>query len=92
LTRLKIDRSFIDGVHRDPHNASIVDTIIAMARIQGLELTAEGVESEQEKDWLQQRGCHHIQGYLYSRPLPLDKFLAFCDERARAARPGEIVA
>jgi diguanylate cyclase (GGDEF)-like protein/PAS domain S-box-containing protein len=92
LTRLKIDRSFIDGVHRDPHNASIVDTIIAMARIQGLELTAEGVESEQEKDWLQQRGCHHIQGYLYSRPLPLEKFLEFCDERARAAGPEEILA
>ncbi len=81
LTRLKIDRSFVTGVHQDPHNASIVDTIIAMARIQGLALTAEGVETEEEKGWLLQRGCSQIQGYLYSRPLPLDEFIAFCDAR-----------
>jgi sensor c-di-GMP phosphodiesterase-like protein len=49
-----------------------------MARIQGLELTAEGVETELEKDWLLQRGCHQVQGYLYARPLPLEAFMAYC--------------
>jgi diguanylate cyclase (GGDEF)-like protein/PAS domain S-box-containing protein len=89
LTRLKIDRSFVDGVHKDTHNASIVDTIIAMARIQRLELTAEGVETAEEQDWLLQRGCRQIQGYLHSRPVPLGEFIDFCASRQLDTQDGE---
>jgi diguanylate cyclase (GGDEF)-like protein/PAS domain S-box-containing protein len=85
VERLKIDRSFISGVDKDPHNASIVDTILAMARVQGMQVTAEGVETEHERDWLRQRGCTHIQGFFYSRPLPFDDFVRFCDEFSHRA-------
>ncbi|MCU7904413.1 MAG: EAL domain-containing protein [Candidatus Thiodiazotropha sp. (ex Epidulcina cf. delphinae)] len=76
--RLKIDRSFIVGVDVDPHNAAIVETILAMSRIQQLEVTAEGVERTKELEWLTDRGCNHIQGYYYSRPLKVDDFVRFC--------------
>jgi len=76
--RLKIDRSFVSGVDGDPHNAAIVETILAMARIQQLSVTAEGVERWEECDWLQERDCNHIQGFLFSRPLRVDDFIGFC--------------
>ncbi|MCU7916004.1 MAG: bifunctional diguanylate cyclase/phosphodiesterase [Candidatus Thiodiazotropha sp. (ex Gloverina cf. vestifex)] len=76
--RLKIDRSFIIDVNTDTHNAAIVETILAMAKIQQLAVTAEGVELVEEKAWLMERGCSHIQGYLYSRPLTVDDFIRFC--------------
>ncbi|MCU7933845.1 MAG: EAL domain-containing protein [Candidatus Thiodiazotropha sp. (ex Dulcina madagascariensis)] len=76
--RLKIDRSFIIGVDGDPHNAAIVETVLAMARIQQLAVTAEGVERAEERQWLMDRGCNHIQGYYYSHPLPIDDFVKFC--------------
>ncbi|MCU7806305.1 MAG: EAL domain-containing protein [Candidatus Thiodiazotropha sp. (ex Semelilucina semeliformis)] len=78
--RLKIDRSFITDVNTDTHNAAIVETILAMAKIQQLAVTAEGVEQIEEKTWLMDRGCSHIQGYLYSRPLTVDSFIQFCNE------------
>lgn len=76
--RLKIDRSFITDVNTDTHNAAIVETILAMAKIQQLAVTAEGVELPEEKAWLMDRGCNHIQGYLYSRPLTVNDFVRFC--------------
>ncbi|MCU7795767.1 MAG: bifunctional diguanylate cyclase/phosphodiesterase [Candidatus Thiodiazotropha sp. (ex Myrtea spinifera)] len=78
--RLKIDRSFITDVNTDTHNAAIVETILAMAKIQQLAVTAEGVEQIEEKTWLMDRGCSHIQGYLYSRPLTVDGFIQFCND------------
>jgi EAL domain-containing protein (putative c-di-GMP-specific phosphodiesterase class I) len=78
MGRLKIDRSFISGVDGDKQNASIVETILAMARIQQLAVTAEGVERWEECDWLRERACNNIQGFLFSRPLKVDDFVGFC--------------
>jgi diguanylate cyclase (GGDEF)-like protein/PAS domain S-box-containing protein len=69
LDKLKIDQSFVRNLNAEGSDASIVQAIIALA--QALELTtiAEGVESETQRDFLQQLGCREMQGYLFSRPL-----------------------
>ena len=74
LKVLKIDRSFIKDL--DAHNSHrvLVDTIIAMAHSLKLEVVAEGVETQQQLDYLRARNVDIIQGYLYSPPLPADEF------------------
>jgi EAL domain-containing protein (putative c-di-GMP-specific phosphodiesterase class I) len=63
----------------DPDDAVIVDTIIAMARHLGLEVIAEGVETEAELKFLQDHGCGCYQGYYFSKPLPADGFVKFLE-------------
>jgi len=77
IDKLKIDRSFIKDIPEDQDDIAIVKTIIALANNLSLELIAEGVETEQQKNFLFKEGCHNIQGYLYSKPLPADKCREF---------------
>lgn len=70
LDRLKIDRSFVESCHRDSHDAAIVDTVINLAHNMALEVLAEGVETDDQLRFLQQRGCEVAQGYLFSPPCP----------------------
>ena len=65
---LKIDRTFMAGVVQDERDAAIVRTIIAMARNLGLDVVAEGVETEAQLDFLARVGCGKAQGYLLGRP------------------------
>ena len=74
LDQLKIDRSFVHDLHNDPHDAAIAKTIIALARSMGLEVIAEGVETEAERDFLLAAGCLSYQGFLFSRPVPVEDF------------------
>ncbi len=74
VDRLKIDKSFVQGVPVDRDDASIVTTIIAMARSLNLKVIAEGVEDAAQRDFLQQQGCDEYQGFFFSRPLPVDEF------------------
>ena len=78
FTRLKIDKSFVDGLPDDPDSASVTRAIIGLARNFGLSVTAEGVERADQLAFLQQAGCDEIQGYYYARPMPLPEFLVFC--------------
>jgi diguanylate cyclase (GGDEF)-like protein len=71
---LKIDRSFVAGLGRDPRDAAVVDAVIALAHGLGLEVVAEGVETEAQRSTLQARGCHLGQGFLFAAPLPVDAF------------------
>ena len=71
---LKIDRSFINQIHEDERQASIVETIIAMAKNLHLEAVAEGVETLEQKDFLISKGCHQFQGYYFSRPIAFDDY------------------
>jgi diguanylate cyclase len=66
---LKIDRSFTRNIYADPKDASLVETIISMAHNLNLKVIAEGVETEEQLQFLQQKQCNEAQGYFFSRPI-----------------------
>lgn len=74
LDTLKIDSSFVFKLPDNHNDAVVVQTIISMARSLGLNVIAEGVETESQRAFLEHHQCHVYQGYLFSRPLPLDEF------------------
>jgi len=74
LDELKIDRSFVRDILVDACSGEIAHSIISLGRAMGLSVIAEGVETEGQREFLAHLGCHAFQGYLFSRPLPLEKF------------------
>jgi diguanylate cyclase (GGDEF)-like protein len=73
LDSLKIDRSFVMNLETSNHNATIVEAIISMGHKLKLKVIAEGVETEQQMTYLREHGCDDIQGFLLSKPLPVDE-------------------
>ncbi len=74
VSKIKIDQSFVQDITDDPDDDIIVQTIIGMAHNLGLEVIAEGVETEAQRERLALYGCTTCQGYLFHRPLPLEEF------------------
>lgn len=74
IDQLKIDRSFVQNIGITQNDGVIVQTIIGMAESLGIESLAEGVETTEQLAFLAQHGCHFYQGYLFSKPVPLDQF------------------
>ena len=82
LNQLKIDQGFVRDILHDANDAAIAKMVVALANTLGLAVIAEGVETEAQRDFLAALGCHAYQGYLYSRPLPIDVFEAFMQRAA----------
>jgi EAL domain-containing protein (putative c-di-GMP-specific phosphodiesterase class I) len=77
LDQVKIDQSFVRDVPGDANDAAIVRAILAMSQTLGLQVIAEGVETQEQRDFLARNGCNGYQGYLFSRPLPIEDFEQF---------------
>lgn len=77
IDKLKIDQSFIRMLGHGTQDAAIVRTMIELGRNLQLCVTAEGVESSAQREWLQRAGCHQIQGYLYGKPMTAEQALIF---------------
>lgn len=76
ITRLKIDKSFVDDLPDSTESAAVVNAIMALAQTFNLKVTVEGVETQQQLSFFEKHRCHDIQGYFFSKPLP---FLVFQD-------------
>jgi diguanylate cyclase (GGDEF)-like protein len=77
ITRLKIDKSFVDGLPYDTEDVAITKAIIALAKSFNLSITAEGVETSEQVAFLGMGNCDEAQGYLYSRPIDLTTLKTF---------------
>ncbi len=72
---IKIDKSFVDAIGRDPNADAICDAIIGLSHSLGKRVVAEGVETEEQLAFLKAKGCKEIQGYLFGRPEPAPEFV-----------------
>jgi diguanylate cyclase (GGDEF)-like protein/PAS domain S-box-containing protein len=84
LDQLKIDQSFVSDVLADPNDAAIARTILALGSCLHLTVIAEGVETAEQHAFLMEHGCHAFQGYLFSRPVPVERFEEFARQRGVA--------
>lgn len=87
LDQLKIDKSFVRDVLTDPNDAAIARTVVMLAQNMGLQVIAEGVETDGQRQFLANIGCSAIQGYLLSRPVPIGEFGAFLAAYAATHTP-----
>ncbi len=85
LDQLKIDRSFVRDMLVDATSGAIAQTIVSLGRAMGLTVIAEGVETDEQRDFLVGLGCHSFQGFLFSRPLPVEEFERRWQARMHAA-------
>ena len=81
---LKIDRTFVEGLGDDDENHAFVRSIVSLADALGLEVVAEGVETQLQAKVLAQLGCHRAQGYLYAKPGPAEDLLSYFPSRQDA--------
>ncbi|GGC16379.1 putative bifunctional diguanylate cyclase/phosphodiesterase [Pseudoduganella buxea] len=88
LYELKIDKSFIHDTPADANGRAIVQSILAMAGHLGLRVVAEGVETQAQATFLSEHGSPGMQGYLFSRPAPLNDVIALLGERNEALQAG----
>lgn len=87
LNQIKIDQSFVRDIATDHNDAAIVQTIIAMTESLGLDVIAEGVETAAQLEFLELRGCHAFQGYLFGKPVTIDDFLALLKATQLSTKP-----
>lgn len=82
IDTIKVDRSFVRDIVNDPDDAAIVDAIVAMAHSLKLNVIAEGVETQEQLEFLRQRKCQQAQGYYFARPLDHQQFEAFISQKS----------
>jgi len=91
LDQLKIDRAFVRDILTDSSSGAIAETIISLGKAMGMPVIAEGVESEEQRIFLARLGCHAYQGYLTSRPLPVNEFEDLVTALNEVAAPSQYV-
>lgn len=84
ISTVKVDRSFIRDITSDPDDAVIVGAIINMAHNMGLRVIAEGVETQEQLDFLRTLQCDEIQGFLFSPPVPHQEACTLLDQSIEA--------
>ena len=81
IDHIKLDRSFVEEIGQGNDGAVICDATIGLTHSLGLKLVAEGVETEEQFDYLRSRNCDLVQGFLFSRPVPAEEVIAFIKQR-----------
>jgi EAL domain-containing protein (putative c-di-GMP-specific phosphodiesterase class I) len=76
---VKIDQMFLTDIGRDPVGAAVLAAVTDLAHVLHLRVTAEGVESQYQRDEVAKVGCEYSQGFYYARPMPADAFSALLD-------------
>ena len=89
MDELKIDRSFIQDIPHDVSNMAIVEAVMAMARHLGFNVTAEGVETRQQLEFLRKQNCSFYQGFLASKPLSAEHMQRYALRYLPAELPHE---
>ena len=84
ITELKIDRSFVRDIDRDPNDRSLIASIIALGSGQGVRLVAEGVETAEQAALLRELNCHLLQGFHFARPLSVEQLIDYIGYEAGA--------
>ena len=85
ITRLKIDKAFVDDLPYSKESVAVVKAILALAETFGLKITVEGVETVEQLEFFRDKRCDEIQGYYYSKPLPLEELKVFLSEQRKRA-------
>lgn len=80
--RVKIDSSFVHDVHRRPQVARFTGALISLAKAMEIDVLSEGVEREGERAWLENAGCHAMQGFLFAKPMSLEPFIDWAKQRS----------
>lgn len=86
-SHLKLDRSFVDGIGVDSGDVAILDLLVQLAKLFGLEVVAEGVERNEQLEWLQERGCDFAQGFLLARPMSASEVTVLASSPPPQLRP-----
>ena len=81
ISTLKIDKMFVDTIEKEDVKSSVLAAIISFAKSSKLGMIAEGVEEQYQVDFLKQHGVFNIQGYFYGKPMPLEEFKAWLEQR-----------
>ncbi len=88
INKLKIDRSFVDGIPQDLDDMAIVTAVIQMASNLGIDSLAEGIETEAQWAFLREQGCQYGQGYYFSQPVPVEEIEVMWYEWKKTGVPG----
>ena len=88
IDTVKIDRQFVGSVTKDPGAAAVVGAVVALAHSLQLKTVAEGVETDEQRDFLLSHRCAEVQGFLFERPVPIDVLIDERPPAAGAAGPG----